>query len=106
VSGVGGIGRVGAAGPDQAGGLARDQEKLRRLSHEFEGLFLKQMLDVMRQSIPQGGLIESSMGEEVFTSLLDERLASEAARRSQGGLGDALCRQLARRLDDGDKTSR
>ena len=101
-----GIGAVGGLGPDPTGGIADDREKLRRLSHEFEGVFLKQMLDVMRKSIPQGGLTKSSMGEEAFTSLLDERLASEAARRSQDGLGEALYRQLARRLEDSDTTSR
>ncbi len=95
---------IGAIPPDPTTPLAGDQAKLRALSQEFEGLFLKQMLDAMRKSVPQGGLLESSLAEETFTSMLDERLASEAARRSQGGLGDALYRQLARRLD-GDETA-
>lgn len=97
---------IGAIPPGPRGPSAGDHEKLRALSHELEGLFLKQMLDVMRKSVPQSGLVESSLGEETFTSMLDERLASEAARRSQGGLGDALYRQLARRLEGDEPASR
>jgi flagellar protein FlgJ len=97
---------IGAIPPNPTAPLADDQSKLRALSQEFEGLFLKQMLDAMRKSVPRGGLLESSLAEETFTSMLDERLASEAARRSQGGLGDALYRQLARRLDGDEAASR
>ncbi len=97
---------IGAIPPKPTGSLTGDQAKLRALSQEFEGLFLKQMLDAMRKSIPHGGLLEPSLAEETFTSMLDERLAGQAARRSQGGLGDALYRQLARRLDSDETASR
>jgi len=97
---------MGGVAPGAASKVDESKEKLRGLSHEFEALFLKQMLDVMRESIPDGGLVGSSMGEDTFTSMLDDRLASEAARRSQDGLGEALYRQLARRLESGDATSR
>jgi len=87
----------GPAGPGAA--PAPDAHvRLRRLAHEMEGVFLNQLFQAMRASVPKGGLFESSPGEEMFTSLLDERLASEAAGRLQRGMGEALYRQLARSL--------
>jgi len=68
------------------------------MAHELEGVFLNQLFKAMRASVPQDGLIEANPGQELFTSLLDERLASQAAERMKGGLGDALYRQMARRL--------
>ena len=52
----------------------------------------------MRATVPQDGITEAAPGQELFTSLLDERLASQAAERMKGGLGEALYRQMARRL--------
>ena len=74
------------------------QEQLRRMSNELEGIFLRQLLEAMRQSVPNGGLTGASAGEDLFTSLLDDRLASEAAARTRNGIGEALYRQLSRRL--------
>ncbi len=72
---------------------------LRKVSHEFEAAFLRQMLAAMRASVPHedaGG--RTNPGEDMFTSMLDDRLASVAAARSRGGLGDATYRQLSQRL--------
>lgn len=76
----------------------QESEELRRISHELEGLFLRQLLETMRATLPEGGLCERSAGDELFTSLLDERLASMAAQRMQRGIGEALYRQLRQRL--------
>jgi len=68
---------------------------------EFEAVFLRQVFQAMRETEMDGGLLRHSPGEEMFTSLLDDRLASEAARRSQRGIGEALYRQLSRKLEGG-----
>jgi flagellar protein FlgJ len=75
-----------------------ESEELRRISRELEGVFLRQLLQAMRATIPEGGFCESSTGREVFNSLLDEQLASLAAQRMQKGIGEALYRQLCRSL--------
>lgn len=76
-----------------------ERAELRRLSHEMEGVFLRQLFAAMRSGVPEGGLIESTPGEETFRSLLDDRLASIAAEKMERGIGEALYRQLCRRLD-------
>ena len=69
---------------------------LRTASHEFEAAFLRQMLTAMRASVPHVDLAdENNPGEDMYTSLLDDRLASVAAARSHNGLGDAMYRQLS-----------
>lgn len=84
---------------------AEAREKLHKITREFQGLFLKQMFAAMRSGVPQGGLIESSPGEEIWNSMMDDRLAEEAAARMERGLGEALYRQLCRRLEDAGSTT-
>jgi len=74
---------------------------IRKLSHQMEGVFLNQLFQAMRETVPQNGLLGSSAGEDLFTSLMDQNLADRAAERLQHGLGDALYHQLTRRLPQG-----
>ena len=61
-------------------------------------MFLNQLFQAMRASVPQDENGDAVPGRQLFTSLLDERLADVAAQRMKGGLGEALYRQLVRRL--------
>ncbi len=72
--------------------------RMRAAARQLEGVFVGQLLKSMRESGATGGLTGSTPGERVFTELFDERMAQEAARRSQGGIGEAIYRQMARRL--------
>jgi flagellar protein FlgJ len=92
VHGVG-VGRFSAGLPEQ-------RAQLRRVANELEGLFLSQLFQAMRNTVPDGGLVESSSGEEMFRAMLDEQLAREAAIRWEGGIGEALYEQLSRHLID------
>lgn len=76
--------------------LAAQQAKLRKAAHQLEGVFISHLFQAMRESVPQNE--DSSMGQEMFTSMLDDQLASRAADQLHRGLGEALYRQLSRRL--------
>ena len=90
-----------AAGADlRAPVTPSTREQVRNLSHQLEAVFVNQLFQAMRATIPQGGPIGHAPGEEMFTSLMDEKLASETAARLQRGLGESLYRQLAKRLPD------
>ena len=53
---------------------------LRTASHEFEAAFLRQMLTAMRASVPHEDLTgANNPGEDMYTSMLDDRLASVAS---------------------------
>ncbi|MGE0443402.1 MAG: rod-binding protein [Gemmatimonadales bacterium] len=85
--------RPGVAGgtPPQTG----EAERLRKAAHDFEGVFIAQLFREMRATVPaEDGGSDGGM----YTALLDDALANEAAGRSTRGLGEALYRQLAQRL--------
>ena len=90
--------RIQGAGSPPAATPQDPRLALRRLAHELEGVFMTQLFQAMRASVPESGLVESAPGREMFTSLMDEKLAGEAAQRMRNGLGDALYRQLCRGL--------
>lgn len=68
--------------------------RLKKAAHEFEAVFLSQMFREMRATVETPG----GQAEEMYQSMLDDTVASEAAARSTRGLGEALYRQLASRL--------
>lgn len=86
--------------PPIGGGLPQrdDRAQLRQVAHDLEGVFIAQLFQAMRASVPQGGLTEADPGRDMFNALLDDRLASEAARRMSRGMGEALYRQLSSRV--------
>jgi len=91
--GVGEIGR-GASNPAPESQHA----KLRKASHELEGVFVQQLFAAMREATPSDDLMGASQGEKMFTSMLDDAMAGQAAQRFDRGLGEALYRQLSRSL--------
>lgn len=84
-----------AAAPPAA--TARDpRAELRRLSDQLQAVFLNQLFQAMRASVPEDAAAEP--GRALFTQLLDERVATEASRRMHHGISEALYRQLSARL--------
>ena len=74
--------------------------QVRKLSQQLEAVFINQLFQAMRASVPQDKVLGNAPGQEVFTSLMDQRLADQAAEKLQRGLGESLYRQLARRLPE------
>lgn len=75
------------------------RQALKDASKEFEAVFIKQMIESMRKTVGEGGLLKKSNGEKIFESMLDEEWAKKLA--SKGGansLGEILYRQLSRQM--------
>lgn len=92
---------VSAPAPAAAPGAtdpAVPREKLTKLAQQLEGVFLNQLFQAMRQSVPQDGPLAQAPGQELFTQMFDERMANEAARGMSRGLTDALVRQLVAKM--------
>lgn len=86
------------AGPGRADGLARQHATLKKAANDLEAVFLNELFKAMRAATPSDGILSQDAGQEIFTGMLDERLAEMHTERTQGGLGEALYRQLSRRL--------
>ncbi len=95
---TGGIGPIG--GPGAAGASDAAHARLRQAAHQLEGLFVNELFKAMRQTVSADGIIGQAPGQELFQGMMDERIADLYAGRSEHGLGEALYRQLSRRLPD------
>ena len=73
----------------------QDDLKLRQTCREMEAIFVHKMLQVMRTSIPEGGLIPESTASKIYRDMLDEAYSKIIAEsRDNLGIGDMLYRQL------------
>jgi len=74
------------------------EKKLRKAAADLQGMFVQQLYKTMRDSVPKdSGIVDQSQGEELFTGLMDERLAADTGTRWHRGLGDAIYRALRTR---------
>lgn len=71
-----------------------EDARLRRAAAQMEGVFFNQMLQALRATVPEDGVLDGGAGEEMFTSLMDEKIADAASARQEHGLGAVLYRQL------------
>lgn len=73
-----------------------DPQKLMEVCKEFESIFLNMMLQQMRKTVPDGGLVEKSYARDLYESLQDEEVAKEMAKGGGIGLAQELYKQLSR----------
>jgi Rod binding domain-containing protein len=89
---------TGAGRPLDAPAPTRPADRLDAATRDFEAVLFQEMLKAMRDTVPDGGLLDGGHAREVFTTMLDEHVAGEAARRGQNGLASALYRQFVDRV--------
>lgn len=91
------IGRIDA---HSAVGLRPDaaakspDERLRESVEAMEGVFVQQLTKALRATVPNGGNPDAP-GADMYSSLLDERLAHVIASDTRTGIAEALYRQLS-----------
>ncbi|HTB22758.1 MAG TPA: rod-binding protein [bacterium] len=75
-------------------------DQLRKVSQDFESVFLSYMMKVGRDTTSKGGFWGHSQGEEIFTSMRDDELAKHMAKAGGIGLAKLLVEQLTRTLQE------
>ena len=73
-----------------------DSVKLARVAVEFERMFAEIMVKEMRKTVGNGGLVERSTGEEIFTEMLDSEFAKKMVRNGKLGLAQVIIDQMSR----------
>ena len=69
---------------------------LYKASQDFEALFIKQMLDVMRKTIhKEDDLLGGGIGQDVYEDMLYDQYAKKMAATAQFGLADMIYRQMS-----------
>ena len=69
---------------------------LYKACQDFEALFIKQMLDVMRKTIhKEDDLLNGGLGQDVYEDMLYDQYAKKMASTAQFGLSDMIYRQVS-----------
>lgn len=73
----------------------KDDEKLKKIADEFVSILVKQMLKSMRNTVPEGELVNGGFAEDIFTDMLnDEYSKISIGRTGFNSLGRILYEQL------------
>jgi flagellar protein FlgJ len=75
--------------------LEGDQGRLAKACADFEAIFVQQLFKTMRASVPESNLLDGGRAEELYTSMLDQRVAEQMAQ-GQGSIG--LAKQMRNNL--------
>ncbi len=78
------------------------RSELRKVSQEFEAIFITYMLKVMRETIEESGLTQGGLGKSIYTQLFDQEISLSLAKRGTLGIADMLYRDLIDRVDAND----
>jgi peptidoglycan hydrolase FlgJ len=73
---------------------ATADERLRAVTKQLEGVFVQQLFKAMRETVPKDGLTDGGAGEDIFTGLMDEKMATHVPDHWDRGIGESLYRQL------------
>ncbi len=92
------IENIAAHRPNPAGKPMDKNSKLYKACVDFESLFIKQMLDVMRKSVKKEGLLDGGMKEEIFQDMLYDEYAKKMAETAQFGLAETIYRQVSSKV--------
>jgi len=82
---------------------SRDPKKW-EVAQQFEAMFVQQMFQAMRKTVPESGLTEESNGRRIFTDMLDQEMSTQASHQQSLGLADLIYRQLVQDGTDSIKT--
>ena len=74
-------------GPDSA-------SRTWKVAREFEALFTSLLMKSMRKTIPEDGLLQKSIGEKVYTDLLDVEYAKIISNNASFGLAEQIVKQI------------
>lgn len=78
-------------------GLSEKQLKqARKVSQDFEALFVGMMMKSMRETVGKDKLTGGGHGEEVYRSMLDQEYATAAAKRGGLGLAPMIEKEIIR----------
>jgi peptidoglycan hydrolase FlgJ len=77
-----------------------EQGKLEKACNDFESLFVKYMMQQMRETIPQNGLFGHSQAEKIYTGMLDDEVAKSVSHGRGLGLAKAMYEQMAAMQSD------
>ncbi|MBW8462939.1 flagellar assembly peptidoglycan hydrolase FlgJ [Acidovorax sp.] len=83
-------------------GTANNAQTTREVAKQFESLFMRELIKSMRDATMKSGLMEGEQAN-LGQDMLDQQLSVNMAGQ-QGGLSEAIARQLSRQMGGADTT--
>ncbi|HOJ52679.1 MAG TPA: rod-binding protein [Syntrophales bacterium] len=78
---------------------AAEDKKLKKACADFESIFVYQLLQSMRKTVPKGGLLPLTAGRSTWEMMMDQHLAEAISRQQEGfGLQKMLYNDLQKKL--------
>ena len=78
------------------------QKALQAAAEQFEAIFLYQLMEQMRRTVPETDLLGDRRAENIFQSMLDQEIASNIAQGQSVGLAKMIYEQMSRYVSDDD----
>ena len=72
-----------------------ENSELYKACLDFESLFIKQMLNVMRKTVDKSGLLDGGMSQDIFEDMLYDEYAKKMAQTAHFGLAQTIYRQVS-----------
>jgi flagellar protein FlgJ len=84
---------------------SNDKEKLEATCKQFESIYINILMQNMRKTVGDGGLIEKSHARKMFEGMLDEEISKEVSKGQGMGLAQIMYQQLSQKngIDEDDK---
>ncbi len=79
--------------------LEQQKQRLRDASQDFEAIFARQLMKNMRSGLTENSMFGSGVEGEIFSDMMDNAVAEKIAERGDLGIGDALYKELVKRLE-------
>jgi len=72
----------------------KDDTELKKVCKEFEGILMEMMYKQMKATVPKSGLLKEDFGNQMYQSMMDEKIVEEAVNAGGIGLGEQLYKLL------------
>jgi flagellar protein FlgJ len=72
---------------------AKSPEDLEKVAKEFEALMLAKMVESMRKTVPESGLLGKSASQGLYDNMMDEALAKHLSQSGGLGIADVLMKR-------------
>jgi len=85
---------IPSANPMAPPSPADRDEKLWQASVKFESVFMQQMMESMRKSVPESGFMPHGFAEKSYQSMMDQAIADVGGQQGSLGIAASIYHQL------------
>jgi len=72
-----------------------EDKELKKVSQEFEAIFVNMMFKQMRSSVFKSGLLDGGMSREIFEDVYYNEVSKSAAESNELGIAEVIYQQLS-----------